>query len=127
MSTSAPAGTALKVHSHQPYNAETMLDRLVASFITPQCDLYVRTHGEVQHLDEASHRLKVTGQVARALELSVADLRSRFRARSIVSGLQVRSATSGGKARHCAKCSPPQVPQRMRTCRSPSTPPTRLK
>ena len=67
MSTKAPAATTLKVHSHQPFNAETPLDRLVASFITPQRDLYVRTHGEVQHLDEATHRLRVTGQVARTL------------------------------------------------------------
>ena len=88
MSTSAPAGTALRVHSHQPYNAETPLDRLVASFITPQRDLYVRTHGEVQHLDEATHRLKVTGRVARTLEFSVADLRTSFSARSVTSGLQ---------------------------------------
>ena len=88
MTTSAPAGTALRVHSHQPFNAETPLDRLVASFITPQRHLYVRTHGEVQHLDEATHQLKVTGQVARALELSVAELRTSFSARFVTSGLQ---------------------------------------
>ena len=88
MSTSAPASTALTVHSHQPFNAETPLDRLVASFITPQRDLYVRTHGEVQQLDEATHRLKVTGQVTHPLEFSVADLRTSFSARTITSGLQ---------------------------------------
>ena len=88
MSTKALIDTDLRVHSRQPFNAETPLDRLVASFITPQRDLYVRTHGEVQKLDEATHRLKVTGQVARACEFSVADLRKSFSARSIVSGLQ---------------------------------------
>ncbi len=82
------AETTLKVHSHQPFNAETPLDRLVVSFITPQRDLYVRTHGEVQHLDEATHRLKVTGRVTRPLEVSVAELRARFTARSVTSGLQ---------------------------------------
>ena len=78
----------LKVHSMQPLNAETPLDRLAMSFITPQRDLYIRTHGDVQHLDEAVHRLRVTGRVAHPLELSVADLRARFSVRSITSGLQ---------------------------------------
>ena len=88
MSTNEPGEPTLKVHSRQPFNAETPLDRLVVSFITPQRSLYVRTHGEVQHLDEATHRLKVTGRVARELNLSVADLRGRFAARTIISGLQ---------------------------------------
>ena len=88
MSTKSSVGTPLKVHSRQPFNAETPLDRLVASFVTPQRDLYVRTHGEVQHLDEATHRLRVTGQVARALEFSVADLRTSYPVRSVISRLQ---------------------------------------
>ena len=69
-------------------NAETPLDRLVASFITPQRHLYIRTHGQVQHLDEVAHRVRVTGRIACPLELSVADLRTRFSVRSIISGLQ---------------------------------------
>ena len=42
----------------------------------------------MQHLDEGSHRLRVTGRVARELELSVAELRGRFASRTITAGLQ---------------------------------------
>ena len=88
MSQIKRAQAHLDVHSTEPLNAEPPLDRLVASFITPQRDLYIRTHGEVQHIDEAAHRLHVTGRVARPLELSVADLRARFPARTVTAGLQ---------------------------------------
>ena len=88
MSAIERAKANLKVHSTEPLNAEPPLARLTASFITPQRDLYIRTHGEVQHLDEASHRLRVTGRVARELELSVADLRERFAGRTVTAALQ---------------------------------------
>jgi len=78
----------LRVHSTQPLNAETPLDRLAAAFVTPQRDLYIRTHGEVQHRDEATHRLRVTGRVARNLEFSVAELRANFSSRSVTATLQ---------------------------------------
>ena len=78
----------LKVHSTEPLNAEPPLGRLVASFITPQRDLYIRSHGEVQHIDEATHRLHITGLVTQPLELSVGDLKERFPVRKVVAGLQ---------------------------------------
>ena len=78
----------LVVHTTTPLNAEPSMDRLISSFVTPQSQLYIRTHGEVQHLDEDSHRVKVTGHVARDMELSVAELRSRFAAHKVMAVLQ---------------------------------------
>ena len=88
MSEIERAKANLKVHSIEPLNAEPPLERLTASFITPQRDLYIRTHGAVQHLDEASHRLRITGRVTRELELSVAELRERFAGRTVTAALQ---------------------------------------
>ena len=62
------------VHSHQPLNTEPPLAKLAESFITHQRDLYVRTHGEVQQLDEGSYRLQVAGDVEEQLQFSLADL-----------------------------------------------------
>ncbi len=53
----------LIVHSEQPYNAEPKLHRLRAAMMTAQADFYVRSHGNVPHLDEAAHRLRVCGRV----------------------------------------------------------------
>ncbi len=78
----------LIVHSQMPLNAEPLLCRLRASVITPQADLYIRSHGEVPALDGAEHRLRVTGAVARELELSVADLQRRFAERTVIAVLQ---------------------------------------
>ena len=78
----------LKVHTIQPLNAEPPLDRLCGSFVTLQKDLYIRTHGDVQHIAEDTHRLKISGEVSKVLELSVADLRERFAHRTITAGMQ---------------------------------------
>ena len=78
----------LVVHSASPLNAEPPMDRLVSTFITPQKDLYIRSHGEVQHLDGATHRLKVAGQVEHELEFTVQDLRDRFPRPTLTASLQ---------------------------------------
>ena len=78
----------LVVHSTSPLNAEPPMDRLVSTFITPQKNLYIRSHGEVQHLQGATHRLKVAGHVERELEFTVQDLRSRFPHRTLTASLQ---------------------------------------
>ena len=88
MTAAERAQTNLTIFSTEPLNAEPPLDRLTSAFITPQRDLYIRTHGEVQHLDEVTHRVRVTGRVARELELSVANLRERFAPRTVTAGLQ---------------------------------------
>ncbi|MHB8283052.1 MAG: molybdopterin-dependent oxidoreductase [Caulobacteraceae bacterium] len=78
----------LIVHSAHPLNAEPPLERLCASYITEQRDFYIRTHGDVQHLDGPSHRLRIIGQVQTALDFSVDDLRSRFAQHTVTVTLQ---------------------------------------
>ena len=78
----------LVVHTITPLNAEPCMDRLVASFVTPQSQLYIRTHGEVQHLDGDTHRVKVTGRVERETDFSVAELRAQFTSHKVMAVLQ---------------------------------------
>lgn len=78
----------LIVHSRQPFNAEPPLDRLRAAFVTAQQDFYVRCHGEVPALDEASHRLRVGGRVGAPLDLSMRELRARFPRRTVTAVMQ---------------------------------------
>ncbi len=88
----------LIVHSAHPFNAEPPLDRLRASFVTPQRGLYVRSHGAIPALDAASHRVSVGGRVASRLELSVADLRRRFPERTVTAVLQCAGNRRGDLA-----------------------------
>ena len=76
------------VHSEQPLNAEPALRRLRAAFITAQSDFYIRSHGAIPHLDEATHRLHVNGQVASPLNLSIRELRERFPRRTVRAVMQ---------------------------------------
>ena len=78
----------LIVHSTQPYNAEPPLDRLRANLVTARPDFYVRSHGTIPALDEARHRLRVTGRVATALDLPMAELRDRFVSRTVTATMQ---------------------------------------
>ena len=78
MLKSTGQGSDLIVRSADPYNAEPPLDRLRAGFVTAQRDFYVRSHGDIPQLDDATHRLRVRGLVAEPLDLSMAELRRRF-------------------------------------------------
>ncbi len=78
----------LIVHSETPYNAEPPLDRLRAGMKTAQPNFYVRSHGNIPHLDAATHRLRVGGRVATPLDLSMAELRQRFPERSVTAVMQ---------------------------------------
>ena len=74
-----PFGEAgdLIVHGRSPFNAEPPLERLRASFVTPQALLYVRCHGDVPALG-ADHRASVGGLVASPFDFDVAELKARF-------------------------------------------------
>jgi sulfite oxidase len=77
----------LLVRSEQPLNAEPPLDLLAGRPVTPQELFFVRTHGNIPTLAAARHRLKVTGRVARPLDLSLADLRRDFASRTVAATL----------------------------------------
>ena len=76
------------VHSEHPLNAEPRLPMLRAAFVTPQRHFYIRCHGEIPHLEESRHRLRVDGLVGTPLDLSMAELRAGFAHRSLAAVLQ---------------------------------------
>lgn len=78
----------LIVHTKTPYNAEPPLERLRASLTTAQNDFYIRSDGNIPHLDAAVHRLRVSGQVTTPLDLSMGELRTRFPERTVAAAVQ---------------------------------------
>jgi sulfite oxidase len=73
-----PAGLGKLIHSASPFNAEPALKRLMADMHTAQSDFYVRNHGNVPVIDEALHRITVSGRVDHPVSLSLDDLKRRF-------------------------------------------------
>ena len=78
----------LIVHGANPLNAEPPLDRLRAGFLTDVANFYIRSHGDMPDLDGGTHRVRVTGQVARPLDFTVGDLKGRFQPRTVTAVLQ---------------------------------------
>ena len=78
----------LIVHGGSPFNAEPPMPALRATYLTPQDLFYVRSHGTIPKLDAASHRVAVGGRVAHALNLSLADVKTRFAPRTVRAVMQ---------------------------------------
>ncbi|MGA8211385.1 MAG: sulfite oxidase, partial [Nocardioidaceae bacterium] len=76
------------VHESEPYNAEPCRHALAVGQLTPVDTFYARNHGPVPQVEAAAWRLQVDGLVDRPLQLTIADLRSRFVERSLVATLQ---------------------------------------
>jgi DMSO/TMAO reductase YedYZ molybdopterin-dependent catalytic subunit/glyoxylase-like metal-dependent hydrolase (beta-lactamase superfamily II)/rhodanese-related sulfurtransferase len=68
----------LVIWSEEPLNAETPLDLLCASALTPNELFFVRNHGPIPEVDPTAYRLRVRGLVGQPLTLSLQDLRRRF-------------------------------------------------
>jgi sulfite oxidase len=75
------------VHQEHPFNAESPRAAL-AETLTATDAFYVRSHGDVPHIDPAAWRVKVHGAVERELELSLATLREAFQEREVTATLQ---------------------------------------
>lgn len=78
----AQGESALKVHSKSPLNAEPELQNLVREWLTPVKQFYIRSHGNHPQIEAGSFRLKVEGLVEKPLELSLAELKERFKEHS---------------------------------------------
>ena len=78
----------LIVHSTHPLNAEPPLHRLRGDFVTGVASFYIRSHGDMPGLDPATHRVRVTGRVARPLDLTLGDLEAGFAPKSVMAVLQ---------------------------------------
>ncbi len=82
-----PKDRVMMIHTLMPYNAEPALPLLVEKFHTPETVFYSRNHGAIPQADPA-YRLHVGGMVGEALDLSVADLQSRFAHHTVTATLQ---------------------------------------
>jgi sulfite oxidase len=77
------------VRADKPFNAETPADVLADNFITPAELFYVRNHLPVPAVDAAKHTIRVEGPgVKYPLEMTVADLETRFPQHTVVAGMQ---------------------------------------
>lgn len=74
----------LKVLSRVPLNAEPALDDLTRDWMTPVKYFYVRSHAPNPQIDPNSFRLKVEGLVETPLELSLGELKERFKKQNVV-------------------------------------------
>jgi sulfite oxidase len=79
---------ALEVRAARPFNAETPRAALAAALVTPTELFYVRNHLPVPEVDPKTYRLRVGGEGAAELELSLEDLKRRFKKRRVVATLQ---------------------------------------
>lgn len=78
----------LVVHGDDPFNAEPPRAALADARVTSLDAFYVRNHGPVPELDPSAWRLRVDGLVELELELSLAELRSRFAQHEVAATLQ---------------------------------------
>lgn len=75
----ANAEKDLIFHTTDPVrNAEPALDKLVQSWITPNKHFYVRSHAPNPIIAPESFKLKIEGLVRNPVEISLAELASRF-------------------------------------------------
>jgi len=68
------AGADLIVRRADPLNCEVRLSRLADGAVTPNDRFYIRSHFPVPAIDDERWRLRVRGQVAEELELSLPEL-----------------------------------------------------
>jgi len=74
----------LLVRQKSPYNAEPALDDLIENWITPTKHFYVRNHAPVPAIDADAFMLKVEGLIHKPLQLSLEQLKKRFKAVTVV-------------------------------------------
>ena len=122
-----------QVRSQRPMNAETPKELLAAALITPNQLFYIRNHLPVPEVDEDAFRLSVGGEGARCLELSLEELKARFKKHSVTATVQCagnrRSDLNPGARR--SRGAPMQTRRRAAVPRSgyyvvPMTPPLPL-
>ena len=94
------------VLERKPYNAETPMDTLATSDITPNRSFYVRNHFSIPKVDPSRWRLKLSGDVERPLRLSLPSI-MRMRAKTVVTTMEC-----AGNGRSKMNPVPPGTPWR---------------
>lgn len=79
---------SLSVRSTAPMNAETPLSLLADSLVTPTELFYIRNHLPVPDIDESSYELHVGGNGVQNITLSLHDLKTKFKKRTVVATVQ---------------------------------------
>lgn len=79
---------AMVVRSQKPFNAEPPLELLADSFHTPNTLFYVRNHLPVPDVDLKRYSLKVTGENMKTVNLSLSDLKSKFKQHTVTAAVQ---------------------------------------
>jgi len=87
MNALARAERHMVLRCPDPLNAETSPDKLVASFLTPQADFYIRNHGPTPELSE-DHRVVLDGLVDRPRSFTLGELQAIFPARTVTATMQ---------------------------------------
>ena len=77
----------LSIYQESPLNAAPPPERLRQTFLTPTDQFFIRTHGSIPKVDQENFRLKVNGLVQNQLELSFAELLTRFAQHTITATL----------------------------------------
>lgn len=73
-----PAKADLIYRSRAPRNGEPKLDKLVANWITPTPQFYIRSHGANPSIVANEFKVSVGGMVEKPLEFSIAELIGKF-------------------------------------------------
>ena len=91
----------LRVLTQKPFNGETPLPLLVASFLTQRDFLFIRNHLPVPSIDPATFSVQIEGLGIREIKLSLDDLKRLFKKHEIVATLQCSGnrRSEMGKAR----------------------------
>ncbi|CAD6189155.1 unnamed protein product [Caenorhabditis auriculariae] len=79
---------ALLVRNPKPFNAETPPSLLTDHFVTPNELFFVRNHLPVPSIDITEHKLSVEGLDGKKIELSVEDLKKKYKSVSFNSVIQ---------------------------------------
>lgn len=87
MTASARAERHLILRCQDPLNAETPPDKLVASFLTPQANFYIRSHGPTPDLGD-DHRVVLDGLVDRSRSFTLGELQATFPTRTVTATMQ---------------------------------------
>lgn len=88
MNKKACSQCELIVHSDIPLNAEPSLARLAATFLTPQSNFYIRSHGEIPQLDAATHKISICGAAVDPQSFTLGGLQSQFAHRNVTAAMQ---------------------------------------
>jgi sulfite oxidase len=76
------------IREAEPFNGGAPLLQLIAAFLTPNDQFFVRSHAPVPGIDPDTYLLRIGGLVAQPAEWTLADLRAHFERVEVVATLQ---------------------------------------